>query len=707
MAQIKLLSIVNGRPTGHAAADSQVTISGLTLNGGGAEVTNIDNDLSSIIDSHAALASAKAIKDYVDARAAATITLADSADTTSYVVIADDATGDLAPKSDAGLTYNAGTGMLTATGLTGPLTGNAATATKIASITNSDIVQLTETQTLTNKTLTAPTLTTPALGTPASGVLTNCTALPAAQVAQGTMASGMVLVAPALGTPASGVLTNCTALPAAQVAQGTMASGMVLVAPALGTPASGVATNLTGTAASLTAGNATTLATARNINGVSFNGSANITVPAAGSTLTDAVPLGKGGTGATTAAGAAAALLNIDMGGGFQIGNQSNDLCTFGGPVTVTGNLTVSGTTTTVSSTVLTVADPLIEMGADTDDSKDRGMVMLYNDGASKKAWMGWDESVNKFAMLSAATDTSQVMSGTKGVLVADLDGDATGSSGSCTGNAATASALASAGTITFTGDVVGGSTPTYTGGGNLSIAMAIQANSVALATDTTGDYVQNITAGTGLTSTGATSGENIGHSLSVDASQTQITAVGALNGGSITSGFGTINTGASNITTSGTVAMGVLSDGGLTIAAGDITASNSIQRIVAGEALKAGEPVAVASDGKVYVADKGETNLAAGSYDSVIGVVVGPDCAADGTALIQCGVGCSVEAPGALADMDEGKPVYLDAHEAVHNDGRTAYTQTAPTTGAVVVMGIATGDDDFIFTGGKVSFVN
>ena len=141
--------------------------------------------------------------------------------------------------------------------ITGDITGNADTATKIASITNSNIVQLTESQTLTNKTLTAPTLTTPALGTPSALVLTNATALPAAQVAQGTMASGMVLVAPALGTPASGVLTNCTALPAAQVAQGTMASGMVLVAPALGTPASGVLTNCTGTAASLTAGTAT------------------------------------------------------------------------------------------------------------------------------------------------------------------------------------------------------------------------------------------------------------------------------------------------------------------------------------------------------------------------------------------------------------------------------------------------------------------
>ena len=59
--------------------------------------------------------------------------------------------------------------------ITGDITGNADTATKIASITNSNIVQLTSTQTLTNKTLTSPVLTTPALGTPASGNLSNCT----------------------------------------------------------------------------------------------------------------------------------------------------------------------------------------------------------------------------------------------------------------------------------------------------------------------------------------------------------------------------------------------------------------------------------------------------------------------------------------------------------------------------------------------------
>ena len=60
-----------------------------------------------------------------NAATATTVTVADTTDTTCSVALFESATGNLGAKSDDGLTYNAGTGMLTATGFTGPLTGNA------------------------------------------------------------------------------------------------------------------------------------------------------------------------------------------------------------------------------------------------------------------------------------------------------------------------------------------------------------------------------------------------------------------------------------------------------------------------------------------------------------------------------------------------------------------------------------------------------
>jgi hypothetical protein len=281
------------------------------------------------------------------------------------------------------------TGTLLTSG--GDLSGNSDTADKILSITNSDIVQLTTTQTLTNKSLTSPTITgtgaiagtftgdltgnvsgtsatvtgaaqtaitsvgtltalqvdniningntisstagTDLLITPLggqqivldgaividSGVVTGATSITSTNfigaltgnVTGNVTKTGGVNISPSLivdnikidgntisstagtdllitpkageqivldstividagvvtgatsitSTAFVGALTNCTGLPAAQVAQGTMASGMVLVAPVLGTPASGALTNCTGTAAALTAGTATVATT--------------------------------------------------------------------------------------------------------------------------------------------------------------------------------------------------------------------------------------------------------------------------------------------------------------------------------------------------------------------------------------------------------------------------------------------------------------
>ena len=99
-------------------------------------------------------------------------------------------------------------------------------------------------------------------------------------------------------------------------------------------------------------------------------------------------------------------------------------------------NLTVTGTTTTVNSTVVNIADPIIQIGSNSaDDNLDRGLLLLYNDGSAKKAFMGYNDVDGKFAMLTDATDTSNVFTGTTATLKANLEG-------SVDGNAATATKL-------------------------------------------------------------------------------------------------------------------------------------------------------------------------------------------------------------------------------------------------------------------------
>lgn len=97
-----------------------------------------------------------------------------------------------------------------------------------------------------------------------------------------------------------------------------------------------------------TTGNATTataLATARAINGVNFDGSAAITVTAAGSTLSDTVPVAKGGTGQITANAAINALLPSQSGASgknLQSDGTNTSWVAASGGGTVTGVTVVS-----------------------------------------------------------------------------------------------------------------------------------------------------------------------------------------------------------------------------------------------------------------------------------------------------------------------------------------------------------------------------
>jgi cytoskeletal protein CcmA (bactofilin family) len=96
--------------------------------------------------------------------------------------------------------------------------------------------------------------------------------------------------------------------------------------------------------------------------------------------------------------------------------------------LTITGDLTVNGTTTTVNSTTTTVDDPVFTLGGDSapgsDDNKDRGIEFRYHDGSSARiGFFGYDDSATGFTFLTAASNSSEVFSGTAAKIIAgELD---------------------------------------------------------------------------------------------------------------------------------------------------------------------------------------------------------------------------------------------------------------------------------------------
>ena len=102
----------------------------------------------------------------------------------------------------------------------------------------------------------------------------------AAVVASITSGTG-ISASPSTGAVTVNIDSTVVTLTGSQTLTNKTLTSPTLTTPALGTPASGVMTNVTGTASGLTAGNATALATARNIAGVSFNGTADIAIPLA------------------------------------------------------------------------------------------------------------------------------------------------------------------------------------------------------------------------------------------------------------------------------------------------------------------------------------------------------------------------------------------------------------------------------------------
>ena len=146
--------------------------------------------------------------------------------------------------------------------------------------------------------------------------------------------------------------------------------------------------------------------------------------------------------------------------------------------------------------------------------------IVTVNSGATEPsttfAHQLWVDTANSVLKIRNAADNAWITTGVSitasntftGDLTGNVVGNVTGNlvgnvTGDLTGNADSADILSTARTISLSGDVVG--SVSFDGSANVDIDTVVQINSITLGTDTTGDYVESLSGGTGVTVTGGT----------------------------------------------------------------------------------------------------------------------------------------------------------------------------------------------------------
>mgnify|MGYP001391432242 CR=1 FL=1 len=153
---------------------------------------------------------------------------------------------------------------------------------------------------------------------------------------------------------------------------------------------------------------------------------------------------------------------------------------TYNSNLTVSGNLVVSGTTTTVNSTILEIEDKDVVLGKGNSGSEvASGTGIILEGGSGPDVKFIYDADNDRMNLIDSNNSYVALKAG------------------SIEANATTASALATARTISLAGDLSGSAT--FDGSANVSITATVGADSVELGTSTTGDYVQSLSGGTGI----------------------------------------------------------------------------------------------------------------------------------------------------------------------------------------------------------------
>jgi hypothetical protein len=262
-----------------------------------------------------------------------------------------------------------------------------------------------------------------------------------------------------------------------------------------------------------TTGSAATLTTPRAINGVNFNGSAPITVTAAGSTLSDTVTVAKGGTAQTS-------YTNGQLLVGNTTGNTlAKATLTAGDNVTITngaGAITIAATDTnttyTKASFDLDHLFTLVDAAADTSENLGTFTGSTISDSVTIKAAIQALETAVETKGVTAGSSSivtvGTIGTGTwQGTTIA-VDQGGTGQTsytngqllvGNTTGNTLTKATLTAGDNVSITngtGSITIAATDTNTMGSGFTVSATTDSNATTI---TQGDDLM-FTAGTGIT---------------------------------------------------------------------------------------------------------------------------------------------------------------------------------------------------------------
>ena len=156
----------------------------------------------------------------------------------------------------------------------------------------------------------------------------------------------------------------------------------------------------------------------------------------------------------------------------------------------VSGSVSFDGSASVSIAT--TIQPNSVALGADTtgnymsDITQGTGVTITHTPGEGSSATIAIGQSVATSASVTFANVSSNLVGNVTGNLTGDV-----------TGNSDTATALETARTISISGDVSG--SVSFDGTGDVSITATVQPDSVVLGTDTTGNYVNDLTGGTGV----------------------------------------------------------------------------------------------------------------------------------------------------------------------------------------------------------------